>query len=157
MKMYYKVRKDTKTGLKIKAVVERINEFDKTLDELRAKYGFREVWGDKTHVRVVKAVGFDQEPDMKLWSKARNFEGGYYPRQRCKVKYLIEDFETLEDLSVRNLDLDNIMGGNDIACQADFHLTNPSYYLFAVEKKWLYNIPEDCEQITEEGYINLTE
>ena len=44
MERYYKTIRDSKTGLKIKALLDKADEFDKQVSVLREKYGFGKTW-----------------------------------------------------------------------------------------------------------------
>ena len=43
MERYYKTNRDSNTGLKIKAILDRAGKFDEQLKILRKKYGFGKI------------------------------------------------------------------------------------------------------------------
>ena len=52
MERYYKTIRDSKTGLKIKALLDKADEFDKQVAVLREKYGFGKTWTFITEVWI---------------------------------------------------------------------------------------------------------
>ena len=86
MERYYKTIRDSKTGLKIKALLDKADEFDKQVAVLREKYGFGKTWTSSFYYRSLDIVEFTEEPDMANWKRMKDVHNGYYPRARCKNK-----------------------------------------------------------------------
>ena len=84
MERYYKTIRDSKTGLKIKALIDKADEFDKQVAVLREKYGFSKTWTSSFYYRSLDIVEFTEEPDMANWKRMKDVHNGYYPRARCK-------------------------------------------------------------------------
>lgn len=157
MKRYYKTDRDSKTGLKIKAILDRASEFDAHVEILQEKYKFKKIWNLSYYFKNIDAVEFNEEPDMTVWKEVEGLENAFYPRRRHnKNKDLLNDFKDLKKLQIRRDELDKIIGHNDFFNRAGFYFVSPGIYIFIVESDWKCNIPEDCEEITNLEYDKLT-
>lgn len=154
MERYYKTSKKSETGLKIKAIFDRADEFDKQVDRLREKYGFKGVWKNEFYISSLSAVNFDEEPDMKIWKKVKGTDG-YYPRVKCKDKELQKDFEDLNSTRVRRDEIDKAIGGSGFPHNAGFYPSSHDIYMFMIRDEYKYNIPEDCQEITNIEFSEL--
>lgn len=157
MKRYYKTKISSDTGLKIKSILDRADAFDERVEELRKKYNFGVTWGSTFYFKSVKAVHYENEPDMKDWKKIRELNNAYYPRARCKDKELKKDFDDLRSLRIQRYDLDEAIGNKNYMYMAGFVFDIPGIYIFMMDGDCGYNIPEDCEEITNIEYMKLTE
>lgn len=155
MNRYYKTNKDTETGLNIQALLDRADVFDKQVEILREKYGFTRVWASSFYFRNLSAVEFEGEPDMSIWKKVRDIDGGYYPRSRSKNKEVLNDFTELKNLEIKRDELDDIIGNKRVFAHAGFKDTIPDIYIFIVGSDWGCKIPEDCEEISNIEYEKL--
>lgn len=156
MERYYKTNRDSNTGLKIKAILDRADKFDEQLKILREKYGFGKIWTLSCYYKSLDAVEFKEEPDMTVWKVVKDLCNAYYPRKRSKNKDVLNDFKDLEKLQIRRDELDEIIGNDNFFNQAGFYLTSPEVYIFIVESDWKCNIPKDCKEITNIEYAKLT-
>lgn len=155
MERYYRTIRDSKTGLKIKALLDKAAEFDAQEEILRKKYGFGKVWTSSFYYRSLDIVEFQEEPDMTVWKRMKDVHNGYYPRARSKNKEALKDFTDLNKLQIRRDDLDTIIGNDGVFTQAGFDFTIPGIYIFIVESDWKCKIPKDCEEITNVEYNKL--
>lgn len=114
MERYYKTTKDSNTGLKIKALLDKAAEFDAQEAILRKKYGFGRTWSSSFYYRSLDIVEFQEEPDMTVWKRMKDVHNGYYPRARSKNKEVLKDFTDLNKLRIRRDDLDTIIGNDGI-------------------------------------------
>ena len=105
MERYYKTIRDSKTGLKIKALIDKADEFDKQVAVLREKYGFSKTWTSSFYYRSLDIVEFTEEPDMANWKRMKDVHNGYYPRARCKNKEILQDFTDINKMFLIMLDL----------------------------------------------------
>ena len=153
MERYYKTGRSSETGLKIKAILDRADEFDKQVEVLRKKYGFGSIWRSNFYFKDLSAVEFKEEPDVANWKRIGS--NGYYPRARGKNKDILRDFTSLRSLNIRRDELDSIIGNEDIFTQAGFDFTIPDIYVFIVDNSWECQIPTDCEEITNVEYNKL--
>ena len=153
MEKYYKTSRSSETGLKVKAILDRADEFDKQVEVLRKKYGFGSIWRSNFYFKDLSAVEFKEEPDVANWKRIGS--NGYYPRARGKNKDILRDFTNLRSLNIRRDELDSIIGNEDIFTQAGFDFAIPDIYVFIVNSSWKYQIPTDCEEITNVEYSQL--
>lgn len=72
MERYYKTIRDSKTALKIKALIDKADEFDKQVAVLREKYGFSKTWTSSFYYRSLDIVEFTEEPDMANWKRMKD-------------------------------------------------------------------------------------
>lgn len=155
MERYYKTIRSSKTGLKVKALLDKADEFDKKVEVLRKKYGFSRIWYSSFYYKSLDIVEFKEEPDMANWKKMKDVSNGYYPRTRGKNKEILRDFTDLNENQIRRDALDKIIGNKDIFTQAGFDFTIPNIYVFIVESDWKCKMPKDCEEITNVEYNKL--
>lgn len=155
MEKYYKTNRNSKTGLKLKAILDKVEEFDKQISELSKKYGFSEIAHSQYFLKSLDAVIFEENPDKTIWKKVKDVYNGYYPRTRCKNKELIDDFDKVNKLRIRRIELDKIIGNNRVFCHAGFNVDIPNVYIFIVESDWNCDIPQDCQEISNIEYEKL--
>lgn len=155
MERYYKTTTSSKTGQKIKTLLEKADEFDKQVEVLRKKYGFGKTWTSQFYYKSLDIVEFKEEPDMDNWKKIKDVSNGYYPRARGKNKEILQDFTDLNRNTIRRDSLDEIIGNEEVFTQAGFDFSIPDIYVFIVESNWKCKIPKDCEEITNVEYNKL--
>lgn len=155
MERYYKTNRDSKTGLKIKALLDKADEFDKQVAVLRKKYGFGKTWTSSFYYRSLDIVEFTEEPDMSNWKRIKDVHNGYYPRARCKNKEILQDFTDINKNTIRRDELDSIIGNEGVFTHAGFDFSIPDIYVFIVENGWKCKLPKDCEEITNVEYNKL--
>lgn len=155
MERYYKTNRDSKTGLKIKALLDKADEFDKQVAVLCKKYGFGKIWTSSFYYRSLDIVEFTEEPDMANWKRIKDVHNGYYPRARGKNKEILQDFIDLNKGRIRRDELDTIIGNEGVFTHAGFDFTIPDIYVFIVESGWKCKLPKDCEEITNVEYSQL--
>lgn len=64
MERYHKTIRDSETGLRIKALTDKADEFDRQAAVLREKYGFSKTRTSSFYYRSSDIVEFTEEPDM---------------------------------------------------------------------------------------------
>ena len=156
MERYYKISRSSETGLKIKALLDKADEFNKQVEVLRKKYGFGKTWTSSFYYRSLDIVEFQEEPDMANWRRIKDVSNGYYPRARGKNKEILQDFTDLNKGRIRRDELDTIIGNEGVFTQAGFDFTIPDIYVFIVESNWKCKSPGDCEEISNVEYSKLT-
>lgn len=155
MEKYYKTNRCSETGLKIKALLDKADEFSKQVEVLRKKYGFGKTWTSSFYYRSLDIVEFIEEPDMTNWKRIKDVHNGYYPRARCKNKEILQDFTDINKNKIRRDELDSIIGNEGVFTHAGFDFTIPDIYVFIVESGWKCKIPKDCEEISNIEYSKL--
>lgn len=156
MERYYKTSRSSETGLKIKALLDKADEFNKQVEVLRNKYGFGKTWTSSFYYRSLNIVEFQEEPDMANWKRIKDVSNGYYPRARGKNKEILQDFTDLNKGRIRRDELDTIIGNEGVFTHAGFDFTIPDIYVFIVESNWKCKFPSDCEEISNVEYSKLT-
>lgn len=155
MERYYKTNRISDTGLKIKAILDSADEFDKQVKVLRRKYGFGKTWTSSFYYRSLDIVEFREEPDMANWKRIKDVSNGYYPRVRGKNKEILQDFTDLNKRRIRRDELDSIIGNEGVFTHAGFDFSILDIYVFIVESDWKCKVPKDCEEITNVEYNKL--
>ena len=156
MDRYYKVSINSETGLKLKALIDKATEFDKKIDKLREKYGFKNYWHSSFYYKSLDVVELQEEPDMTVWKKEKDCFHGYSPRMKSKNKEVLNDFKELAELRIRRDELDDIIGNDSVFCHAGFDFTVPEFYLFTVDREWKCKTPKDCKEISNIEFEKLT-
>lgn len=156
MEKYYRTTRDSQTGMKMKALLDKAAEFDAQEEVLRKKYGFGKVWISSFYYRSLDIVEFKEEPDMADWKRMKDVSNGYSPRARSKNKELLKDFENINKLQIRRDCLDEIIGNVGVFNYAGFDFTVPGVYLFILDSSWKCKVPKDCEEITNIEFERLT-
>lgn len=156
MDRYYKVSVDSETGGKLKDLLNKADTFEKQLEKLRQKYGFKNTWHSSFYYKSLDVVEFEEEPDMTTWKKKKGCFHGYSPRARGKNKEVLNDFKELDELRIRRDELDDIIGNDNVFCHAGFNFNIPEFYLFMVDSEWKCKIPKDCREISNIEYNKLT-
>jgi hypothetical protein len=154
MERYFKTSRQSETGKKLKQIFDKAENFDKKVEELKEKYGFKGIVYNIFFYKGISAVLLDEEVDKTIWRKVKGVKDGYWIRERG-AKAIKQDFDNWKELSIYRQDLDEIIGGGDPFCQAGFDMSNPDYYLFNIDEDWEYDVPEDCEEISNLEYKKL--
>lgn len=150
---YYKINRESETGLKIKSILDRVDEFDKKLDELNKKYGFEGAFGNTFYLRHLEGVLFEKEPDMQNWKKVKGVHQGYSIRARCKDKELKKDLYDLNEMKIYRDEIDRAVGNPNGLCRVGLDYTIPEIYVLSssIECK----LSKDCEEISNIEYSKL--
>lgn len=150
---YYKINRESETGLKIKSILDRVDEFDKKLDELNKKYGFGEAFGNTFYLRHLDGVLFEEEPDMQNWKKVKGTHQGYSIRSRCKDKELKKDLDDLNEMKIYRDEIDRAVGNANGLCHVGLDYMIPEIYVLSsgIECR----LSKDCEEISNIEYSKL--
>lgn len=157
--MYYRTKKDSKTGLKLQAIVDKKNKAHKECVALSEKYGFKS-WRSGYWVAFggISSVIFehkpDSKPDSKIWGKGAA-KGEYMPKLNSKAgKAINEEMEFLTVVSP--VDLNQCVGCKENINRIGFTFSDSEYFGFQTGKDYSIEVPDDCEEILESVYKNMS-
>ena len=154
--LYFKTEKDTETGEKIKALLER-----GLIGAAQAKQFCKKVGAEENYLRNdryifgtgLRAVTFQEEPDLKNWKRFKGWDGYFSPRLSTKEgKELGKQIDEME--SVEKTEIGEAIGLEDFFKSPGF--TNGNLFFgFAIKDEWNLKMPSDCIEITGTEYSNL--
>lgn len=150
---YFKTSRNSETGLKVKAVLDRKEEIKANIELLKEKYGFNQHYCYDNELIGISVVSFDSEPDVKLWKNQTAIYKGYTPRLSNKQGKAIQSDFRDAGVVCRHL-LDEIIGNKSIS-QCGFNFSIPDIYVFIIGENWKVEIPNDCVEISNMEYMEL--
>ncbi|UJF29873.1 hypothetical protein L0B70_00325 [Kaistella sp. 97-N-M2] len=157
MTIYFKTKKDSETGKKIQALVDRAKnaeeEINKFVDELKSD---RKYLTSDRYILGTGIVGlkFEIEPDMKVWKKFHGFPFYYSPRMSSKEgKQLQEKLNSFD--KVCRTEIGETIGFDDFLKTPGIELNGVDYFGIAFGSDWNHSLPTDCVEITGSEYNNL--
>lgn len=151
--MNFKTKKDSETGKKFNAILERVEICQQATKELSEKLGFKE-WYGGYHAAYggISSVVFDKQPDKDIWKKV---DKGYMPR--VKHKDLCAMFHELPQVSDKELNA--AVNFSSFFSRIGFSPNKGNWHLFIVPVDTLgssnYEAPKDCIEITVSEYNSL--
>lgn len=154
--MYFITKKDTETGVKFQAIMDRKKECFDAQVAFADKYGF-EGWRKgawNAFGGIASCVGFKDKPNPKIWGKGLA-PGEYFPKQSSREGFAI--FEEIRKLPViSNDELNSCIGFNaKLFGSIGFAGNNDEYFGFEVDIEWNVKVPDDCEEVTISRYRKL--
>lgn len=146
--MYFKTTKESETGKKFQALIDRAEAFKKGATELAKEFGF--TWwrnGDGCFASGFSGVHFDRKPDKKIWRKVyTGVRGEYMPRGNTKIgKEIKKRMDALERVHIT--ELNECIGFKETGKTIGFDY-NSDVFLFRLDEKWGFTPPADCQEIT---------
>lgn len=157
MTIYFKTKKDSETGKKIQALVDRAKnaeeEINKFVDELNSD---RKYLTSDRYILGTGIVGlkFETEPDMKVWKKFHGFPFYYSPRMSSKEgKKLQEKLDSFD--KVWKTEIGETIGFDDFFKTPGIQIKGVDYFGIAFGSDWNHTLPTDCFEITGSEYNNL--
>ena len=156
--MYYITRKNSETGKKMQALLDKASAIRKEISEYLKLLGANPnqwVSSDNYFFNTgVIAVVFDKEPDLKIWKEFKNFPNSYQPRittyEGKKIQAKLDSIEAID-----RVDLNRIVGFGQVFQHVGFDLGSKDYFCFMLREDWRHTMPEDCEEITYKRYLEL--
>ncbi|MEN5132676.1 hypothetical protein [Elizabethkingia anophelis] len=154
--LYYATLKTSETGKAFQKLVDEAARIRKEigiyLDEIGA-YDYACDACSNFGTGIIE-VGFEKEPDLKIWKKSKYYEGFYTPRlsskEGKKIKEKFNEFDIItED------DLNRIVGMRSIIRTVGYNTDKGAFCGFATDSEWGHQMPIDCTEITGTDYENL--
>lgn len=157
--MYFKTKKDSETGKKIRSLFKKAAKADREVWKLVKELGGK-TWTKSTFYHGGGFVGIifpeEFEFDTKIWSKPMNSFGARYPKRNIKAgKNLNERFNQINSIPIS--DYGKVLGIPDPFYTPSINVDNVDFYLIMVSEKYAKSIPEDCIEITYREYQELLE
>ena len=107
MDLYYKVSKESNTGVAFMGIMDRLDKFNEKALSVMKKYGIRNIMRIGWDLCGVQTCKFNTPPDVTDWKKV---EDGYMPRVRSKNKELLADFKELCEMTIKRSEIDVLLG-----------------------------------------------
>jgi len=157
--MYFKVKIESKIGIKFKSIAERGEKCVESALQLADVYGSKSIRGNNFSVwgGISSFCEFDNPNalDSKIWKEVR--KGEYFPKMNTKIgKSINAEIDNLNTIS--KIELNNIVGldGEDsMFSSIGFNRNNKEYFGFTTWDNSGYQHQEDCIEITETEYKEL--
>ncbi|MDV3665453.1 hypothetical protein CMT75_09015 [Elizabethkingia anophelis] len=154
--LYYATLKTSETGKAFQKLVDEAarirKEISAYLDEIGAD-DYACDPGSAFGTGIVE-VGFEKEPDLKIWKKSKYYEGFYTPRlsskEGKKIKEKFDEFDDIDDDA-----LNRIVGMRSIIRTVGCNIGKGAFFGFSVDSEWKHQMPIDCTEITGTDYENL--
>lgn len=152
--MYYKISKESETGQKLTAVLEKMKEAHYAIVELSEKMGFNKWRSPESTVKGgIDVVYFPKNKRPKSIGWNHNEDGSSYPNRRYKAgKNIAKMFQNLPRVS--RWELNQAVGLDSAFNQIGFHPIN-DLYVVNIDEKWNHTMPEDCIEITVTEFKSL--
>lgn len=162
MSKYLKVRKDSETGKKFQALLDKADVAHEEVKAMCDKYGAREYRGSRFALwgGLSSLVFPNGNPDIRVWKKYRTgkYDSGreFCPRMdRKEGRAVQEEWDAMT--MVRRNDLNALVGFHDPFMQAciGFDFNHPEYFGVTVLRKWKCRLNIDFTEITATQYDKL--
>lgn len=152
--MYYIVEKESETGKKLQAIVDKKQECHKAVVAFADKYGFGEWRPDRMAAigGISSCCSFKEEPLGSLWKQVGR--GEYMPkRNNKKAKVISEELMSLPVISRRELNM--CIGYNSMFNSIGFVWSNKKFFGISIDEKWEFEPPQDCLEVTYTRYKEM--
>lgn len=147
MKQIYMTPKTSATGKAVSEVLTRCLAYSEAELEFRQKYHVKTVFCFIDQLCGAVCVELAEGANIHSW-----IPFGDYKFIPGKDKKLMNDWRSLQRLSVPASDIDFCIGGFTSFFHCGFEQTDDSY-VFTVDSDWLYVIPEDLQLVTDNEYV----
>lgn len=156
--MYYVTPKNSETGKKMQALLDRAAAIRKEISEYLKLLGANpKQWGCRDsyllNTGFFSAV-FDQEPNLEIWKPSLKLKGTYEPRRmNYEGKKIAEKFESIE--AIHRSEVNDVVGYGQVFRFVGVDVNSEEYFCFMIKEEWNHTMPEDCEEITYKRYLEL--
>lgn len=156
--LYYKTLKNSNTGNKLQALIDKGNEVEKQInsymDELGAGRKYL-VNGRYIFHTGICGILFSEIPDMKVWKNFQGFENYYKPRLSSKLGKEIRTKLDSFDLIDRD-EIGKTFGFDSFLSDPGFQNRKESdFFGIGMDSNWFFNMPEEFTEITFTEYQKL--
>lgn len=155
--LYYATLKTSETGKAFQKLVDEGARIKKEIVTYLDEIGVSNEYvcdGCSNFGTGIIEVGFDTEPDPKVWKKSKFHQGFYAPRLSSKegkeIKGKFNEFDIIDDG-----DLNRIVGMKSIMRTVGYNIGKGAFFGFSVDSEWKHKMPIDCTEITGTDYENL--
>ncbi len=152
-KIYYKTKKTSETGKKVRALRKKVIEINNQNTELEKKYNANSSYHDGDYLTGCIGFVFSENPDPKIWKKLKGVKDGFTPKiSTAEGKRIKKEMKAIT--AIERAKLDECVGFNDVFNRMGF-CVGKDCYGFILSSKWKHKMPDDCEEITYTEYQNL--
>ena len=154
--LYYATLKTSETGKAFQKLVDEAARIRKEISTYLYEIGADDYASDPGSAfgTGIVEVGFEKEPDLKIWKKSKYYEGFYTPRlsskEGKKIKEKFDEFDDIDDDA-----LNRIVGMRSIIRTVGCNIGKGAFFGFSVDSEWKHQMPIDCTEITGTDYENL--
>lgn len=150
MELYYKVKKESKTGKAFMEIQNRKKKFDDKALSVMEKYGISNMYRIGWDLCGVYTCKFNTPPDKTDWKRV---DDGYMPKVRSKNKELLDDFKELKALSVKRQEVDILLGLCDTFFQVGYEIFDDCIVFITDDKHPKYCA--DAKPISNTVYLRM--
>ncbi|HCZ8394602.1 hypothetical protein [Elizabethkingia anophelis] len=154
--LYYATLKTSETGKAFQKLVDEAARIRKEINAYLDAIGADDYASDPGSAfgTGIVEVGFEKEPDLKIWKKSKYYEGFYTPRLSSKEgKKIKERFNEFDNITED--DLNRIVGMRSIIRTVGCNTGKGAFCGFATDSEWGHQMPIDCTEITGTEFENL--
>lgn len=164
MDRYYKTSASSETGKKVLEIFARKEKFADKVGWFCNKYGIKSFAYSKYYLCDMSSVVFNGNtmPSGSIW-KRDGTSDQFTIRARVRDKNYEEafklakqDWDAVRELKIERFEIDKAFGGRDQFLQCGVDVSNKDWVLFYTPHPESYNIPDDCQEISNLEYIELT-
>lgn len=157
--MYFKIHKESKTGIEIQKIADKKQACFEAAKQLVKELGavrWRPSSDWSNILGGISQVEFEEEPDPKVWKKEKGSYMEFSPRLTDKEgKNIQKKFNRLP--VVKRKEYISIFGMTDITQTPSLIEGHDQYFFIAFGLDLKYIMPEDVEEIKGSEFKELTE
>lgn len=132
MNLYYRVKKESKTGKAFMEIQARVEKFREKAKSVMDKYGIKQIYHIGWDLCGVYTCKFNTPPDKADW---KIVDDGYMPKVRSKNKELLSDFKELKDMSIKRQEVDDLLGHGDPFHQVGYEIFDDCIVFISDDKR----------------------
>ena len=162
MDRYYKTSASSETGRKVLEIFARKERFADKFGWFCKKYGIRSASYSKYYLCGMSSVVFNGNtmPSGSIWKRdGSGFTLRAKPRDKNfaeTFKSVKKDWDAVRALQIERIEVDQAFGGNDPFLQCGVDISNNDWVLFYTPHPECYEIPSDCQEISNIEYAELS-
>lgn len=155
--MFYKVKKDSKTGVKLTKVLARRDKVRNNIELFLAPYGTTEFVVPSYCYMGISGLVFNERPEDKVW-KVEELRGKFLcrPKKNTKRGLAIQaELEACGTVSMHELNKCVNWDGYPFSNIGFAFATHIDHYGIELADNWEVKVPKDCIEITVTEYRKL--
>ena len=161
MDRYYKTSVTSETGKKILEIFARKEKFADKVGWFCEKYGIKSFSYSKYYLCDMSSVVFNGNtmPSGSIWKRdGSEFTLRAKPRDKNfaeTFKLVKKDWDAVRALKIERFEIDKAFGSSNSFLQCGIDVSNKDWVLFYTPHPESYNIPDDCQEISNLEYIDI--
>lgn len=148
-KGWFKIKKDSPTGQRLREVFDRVERFNIEYQEFRTKYNVRSVKLSSYFLADIESVAFNDTFDNSMWKPVSNKSKYYIPIKGTEAD---RDLLKLKAIAVQRAEIDVALGAPTYFPEAGFDVRFKDWYFVHFGQGSTYKLSEDCIPITDKEY-----